>query len=91
MPSDATNRATREEWRELGFFYDPDDRAKTWTLTGSRLGLRRFVECLLEYAADPGNAMQSEHQHYGPYMYLEVMTWPEAGFGSEVGGIARWC
>jgi hypothetical protein len=24
--------------------------------------------------------MKSEHQHYGPYQYLEVMTWPEAGF-----------
>ena len=23
--------------------------------------------------------MKSEHEHYGPYMYLEVMTWPEAG------------
>jgi len=24
--------------------------------------------------------MISEHEHYGPYMYLEVMTWTEAGF-----------
>jgi len=24
--------------------------------------------------------MKSEHQHYGPYAYLEIMTWPEAGF-----------
>jgi hypothetical protein len=23
--------------------------------------------------------MNSEHEHYGPYMYLEVMTSPEAG------------
>jgi hypothetical protein len=30
--------------------------------------------------ADPRNALESEHEHYGPYMYLKVMTWPEAGF-----------
>jgi hypothetical protein len=23
--------------------------------------------------------MKSDHQHYGPYMYLEIMTWPEPG------------
>jgi hypothetical protein len=39
MPSEATNRATRREWRELGFFYLRDDRTKVWTLAGSRAGL----------------------------------------------------
>jgi hypothetical protein len=80
MPSEATNRATRREWRELGFFYDRDDRNKVWTLTGSRAGLLRFRDALLSYVADPRNALKSEHAHYGPYSYLEVMTWPEAGF-----------
>lgn len=80
MPGDATNKATRQLWRELGFFYDRDDRAKVWRLTGSRAGLLRFRDSLLEYTADPVNATQSEHEHYGPYMYLEIMTWPEAGF-----------
>src|SRR5208283_1821511 len=80
MPSDATNRATRQEWRELGFFYDRDDQAGVWRITGSRVGLLRFRDVLLEYAADPRNALRSEHEHYGPYMHLEVMTWPEAGF-----------
>ena len=32
---------------------------------------------------DPRNGTKSEHQHYGPYMYLEVMTWPEAGFDAH--------
>jgi hypothetical protein len=80
MPSDATNKATRQEWRELGFFYDRDDLAKAWKLTGSRSGLLRFRDALLAYAADPRNARNSEHEHYGPYAYLEIMTWPEAGF-----------
>jgi hypothetical protein len=80
VPSDATNRATRREWRELGFFYDRDDQARVWKLTGSRAGLLRFRDILLAYAAHPRNVTKSEHQHYGPYQYLELMTWPEAGF-----------
>jgi hypothetical protein len=80
MPSEAVNRATRQEWRELGFFYDRDDETRTWRLVGSRAGLLRFRDALLSYVAKPGNAATSEHEHFGPYMYLEVMTWPEAGF-----------
>ena len=79
MPGDATNEATKREWRELGFFYDRDDQARIWKLTGSRAGLLCFRDALLSYAADPRNASNSEHSHYGPYAYLEVMTWPEAG------------
>jgi hypothetical protein len=80
MPSDTTNQATTREWRELGFFYERDDQTKIWKLTGSRAGLLRFRDALLSYVADPRNASKSEHEHYGPYSYLEVMTWPEAGF-----------
>ena len=80
MPSDTTNRATRREWRELGFFYDRDDQARVWKLTGSRAGLLRFRDILLAWAANPRSVTKSEHQHCGPYMYLEFLTWPEAGF-----------
>jgi hypothetical protein len=80
MLSEATNRATRSMWRELGFFYIRDDRTKVWTLAGSRAGLLRFRDALLSYVADARNTMKSEHEHYGPYMYLKVMTWPEAAF-----------
>jgi hypothetical protein len=80
VPSDATNRATKRVWRELGFFYDRDDKTKVWRLIGSRAGLLRFRDALLSYVADSRNQMKSGHEHYGPYAYLEVMTWPEAGF-----------
>ncbi len=70
---------TRSEWRELGFFYDRDKGSKEWLLVGSRSGLLRFAELLRAYVADSRNEMKSEHEHYGPYMYLEVMTWPDAG------------
>jgi hypothetical protein len=80
MPSEATNNATRREWRELGFFYDRDDDNKIWRLVGSRAGLLRFRDVLLSYVTDPRNASHSEHEHYGPYSYLNVMTSPNAGF-----------
>jgi len=83
MPSEAVNTATRQEWRELSFFYDRDDEAQIWRLVGSRAGLLRFREALLLYVANPHNAATSEHEHFGPYMYLEVMTWPETGFGGH--------
>jgi len=70
---------TRREWQDLGFFYDLDESAKDWIIVGSQVGLARFAALLRGYVADPRNAMQSEHEHYGPYHYLEVMTWTEAG------------
>ncbi len=69
----------RSEWRELGFFYDRNESSKTWRLVGSRTGLMRFADLLRAYAADTRNETKSEHEHYGPYMYLEVLTWQEAG------------
>jgi len=82
MPSEAINEAineaTRREWRELGFYYDRDDVQKIWRLVGSRSGLANFADALAKFAADPRNARQSEHEHFGPYFYLEVGSWPHA-------------
>jgi len=83
MQSDTTNRVTRREWRELGFFYDCDENSKVWRLTGSRDGLRRFRDVLHLYAADPRNAVVPEHQHYGPYMHLVIQTSLNAGFDDQ--------
>jgi hypothetical protein len=66
MPSDATNRMTRDEWRALGFFYDVDDAAQRWRLVGSKAGLRRFAEMLRTYASNPKHAVPGEHDHFGP-------------------------
>jgi hypothetical protein len=77
VPSDATNQATQQEWRELGFFYDRDDTAKEWRIVGSVHGLVTFARLIQDYAANPNNDAPSEHDHYGPYMYLEIGTWNE--------------
>ena len=70
---------TRQEWREFGFFYSIDDERKEWQLTGSRAGLLKFVAMLLGYASNSRNDVLSEHDHLGPHMYLELMTWSEPG------------
>lgn len=66
-----------EDWRELGFFYDHDKDARCWRLIGSRSGLLRFCAILNEYVANERKASLSEHEHYGPYWYLKIVTWDE--------------
>ena len=82
-PAELTTEQIKQQWRKLGFFCELDDRDRTWTLTGSREGLLRFRDLLVEYVADPKHALPSEHEHYGPYGSLEVMTWSEAGFDGQ--------
>lgn len=76
MPSEATNVATRREWRELGFYYDRDDDLKKWRILGTPQGLKAFARHIHEYASEPENSRVSEHIHLGPYWYLEIGTWP---------------
>ena len=77
LPSSATNAATAREWRELGFFYDTDESERTWNLVGSRSGLLKFMQLLRNYGDNPQRADVSEHDHYGPYAYLKIVTWHE--------------
>ena len=66
-----------DEWRQLGFYYDRDDRldVNQWRFFGSNKGLQNFVSLLDKYTATPANDTLSEHEHYGPYSYLKIMTW----------------
>ena len=74
---------TKEEWRELGFYYDRSDEQKEWVLAGSKGGLFGFCDCLRSYCNNEKNNLVSEHDHYGPYMYLKIMTWSEAGISKS--------
>src|SRR5262245_59820689 len=73
-PSEATTRATREDWRELGFYYATQEEPPGWLVIGPPAGLSRFVSLLDDYVQDSRNATLSGHEHYGPYMYLKVQT-----------------
>jgi len=74
---------TRREWRELGFFYNRDDLGKQWQIIGSRAGLLRLADLLEKYSSNSSFAVSSDHQHYGPHMYLEIMTWDKAGIDAH--------
>ena len=65
----------------MGIYYDRDDDTREWQLSGSREGLLNFSRLLTRYADNPQNDSKSEHDHFGPHMYLKIMTWPDAGIG----------
>ena len=83
MISDIGKQKIREEWRELGFFYDVSENEHLWRFVGSKQGLFKFYNLLLDYAADPRNNKASEHEHYGPYLSLEIMTWDKPGIDNH--------
>lgn len=66
-----------DKWRELGFYYDHDDRMdlNQWRFYGSKQGLQNFISLLDKYTTNPHNDTLSEHDHYGPYSYLKIMAW----------------
>lgn len=73
----------QEQWRNLGFFYEKRDKERLWFLAGSKEGLMKFYEILTGYVRDPQYNEISAHEHYGPYMYLEIMTWKKPGIDSH--------
>ena len=74
MANEAAKEATRQAWRELGFFCGLDKAAKEWRIVGSVKGLKRFASEIRKYASNPVNARLSEYTHFGPAMNLEVGT-----------------
>ena len=69
----------KQEWRELGFYYDILETAQNtvWTFYGSKEGFKNLIKELKNYISNPINNQISEHEHYGPYHYLKIMTWNE--------------
>lgn len=67
----------KQEWRDLGFYYELEENNdfKQWRFYGSKQGLFDFINLLEIYIAKKSNDNISEHDHYGPYHYLKIMTW----------------
>ena len=70
----------KDGWRELGFYYYLEESANKneWRFYGSKYGLQNFIKLLEDYTNKLANDFPSEHQHYGPYSYLKIMTWDKA-------------
>jgi hypothetical protein len=77
------NALIRDQWRELGIYYERNDALQEWWLIGCRAGLLAFTRQLTNYTDDPRNELPSEHEHFGPYGYLKVMTWPTPGIDAD--------
>jgi len=70
------------EWRDLGFWYDYTSQTG-WIIRGSRAGLIRFADRIEQYTQDESKRALSEHEHLGPHMYLEIVTWSSPEINSE--------
>jgi len=77
--SDKLKGITQEEWRQLGYYYERDDANKKWVIVASPFGIKLFVNQLLAYANNEKNRSKSQHEHWGPYSYLKIMTLDEPG------------
>jgi hypothetical protein len=72
---DNLKELTRRQWRDLGFYYAHDAAPRpAWRIVGPLAGLAAFHAALLAYVAGPSHAAIGEHDHFGPYWYLKVMT-----------------
>lgn len=67
----------KAEWKELGFYYDFEKTTDKpeWRFFGSKEGLTNIIGILDKYVTNPANNSISEHEHYGPHIYLKIMTW----------------
>jgi hypothetical protein len=81
--SQKTRLATIRDWRKLGFYYELNELKRRWEFRGSREGLTKLGEVLIAYAEKHDELCDSDHEHYGPYMYLKVMTRDEMAFTKQ--------
>jgi hypothetical protein len=86
-----------DEWRELGFYYNFDERLSVnqWRFFGNKKGLLNFVKLLDDYVNNENNNHFPEHEHYGPYMSLKIITLEdesvinENAIGGTIEGLKR--
>jgi hypothetical protein len=76
------DQSVRDEWRNLGFWYDYTPQTG-WVIRGSRAGLLGLAGMVQRYSQDESKCALSEHEHLGPHMYLEIVTWSSPEINAE--------
>ena len=71
------SQVTKDDWRELGFYYEINDEKNKWNFRGSKKGLESFAKILFEFSENKNNEKMFEHDHYGPYSYLKIQCYSE--------------
>lgn len=61
---------TRQEWQELGFFYDIDEDDSRWDLHGSKSGLLNLPKEIRAFTNK--SEVYGEHEHLLPHWYLTI-------------------
>jgi hypothetical protein len=56
---------------------------RRWEFRGSSKGLLKLGAALITYAEKHDEYCDSDHEHYGPYMYWKVMTRDEMAFTEQ--------
>lgn len=64
---------TKEDWRDLGFYYEFEKVEKRWLLIGSRAGLSKLVELIRTFVNKSQACSVGEHEHLGPYSYFTLV------------------
>jgi len=66
----------KEDWREIGFYYQRDDVTLVWQIVGSRAGLQRLCEALKAYAREFDSHLRTADRGFaGPYKHLKIINW----------------
>lgn len=73
---------TKEEWRELGFYYISDDDKGRWDLHGSVNGLSNLISLIESFLAQ--DEVLGKHEHLLPHWYL-TFEFTKAGDVSKRG------
>ncbi|MBT1449790.1 hypothetical protein KJ365_02775 [Glaciecola sp. XM2] len=83
--SDKIADLTREEWKNLGFYYISDQANEKWELHGSRTGLSNLCNLLRKFASE--NREYGDHEHLMPHWYLTFTSLEDFSINKrDIGG-----
>jgi len=64
-------------WEHLGYWFEFSESRTTWVFRLTRAARHKLSRLFWDYVRDPRHAVLSEHDHYGPYSDLKIVTWSE--------------
>jgi hypothetical protein len=66
--------AVKDEWRKLGYYFELNKDEKKWVFISSKNGIEKFIDQIKDYIQNETNKDIGEHDHWGPYGDLKIMT-----------------
>jgi hypothetical protein len=72
--NNASIEAIKEEWRNLGYYFEKNKSERKWVFTSSKNGIKKLINQIIDFTQKEGNIEIGEHDHWGPYGDLKIMT-----------------